>query len=68
MENELIEYGIFIDENGTVEWPENESFVDYDARRYRVGERVSFCGERYVIEGVNRLTESRINILVRRFN
>lgn len=68
MENELIEYGIFIDENGNVEWPENESFVDYDARRFRVGDRVCVCGERYAIEAVNCLTQNRRNILVRRFN
>lgn len=64
----MIEYRIFIDESGTVEWSDNESFVDYDERDFRVGERIRINDERYVVEAVNRLTLNTRNLLVKKLN
>lgn len=64
----MIEYRIFIDERGTVEWSDNESFVDHDERDFLVGERICVGGERYVVEAVNRLTPVVRNLLVKKLN
>ena len=62
-----IEYRIFVDE-GYVEWPENESFVDYDVRVFRVGDRIALSDGRYTIEDVHRTSQYSRNILVKKFN
>lgn len=73
MDNCEIEYRIFVDE-GYVEWPENESFVDYDVRDFRVGDIIALSDDRYTsddryaIEDIHRTSQYSRNILVKKFN
>lgn len=65
MNNCEIEYRIFVDK-GYVEWPDNESFVDYDIREFHVGTVIVLCGDRYIIEAVKRISQYSRNILVKK--